>query len=330
MNFSSSVLICPVCGRPLRSDDKEAYCENNHRFDRAKQGYLNLLRSQSSGAAHHGDDRLMLTERRSFLEKGYYHPMRQKMAELAVEYFPAGKPDLLPVSVDSALLFSERTSYPGRAPCPECGSLSGCKPDSDQSVSAGSTPVILDCGCGEGYYSRYLYEGLASSGKPAAMLCLDISREAAKLTARKDFPHETVVASAYELPVLSESCAMITDIFAPVAEKEFSRVLSPDGILLRVVPEEMHLWELKQAVYDIPYKNPPVDPELEGFTFIRSESVRYTIHLDNAADIQSLFKMTPYYYKTSRSDQARLAELTELTTQLSFAILISRKRGERL
>ena len=294
---SVGALMCPVCGYPLRMNSKEAYCENNHRFDRAKQGYLNLLRSQSSGMGHHGDDRLMLTGRRSFLEKGYYHTMRQKMAELASEFLPT---DFMACSSGDL-----RKQSPG--------------------IADDRNTVILDCGCGEGYYSEYLYSVLASSGKPVSMLCLDISKEAAKLTAKRNFPHETVVASAYELPVLSESCGMIVDNFAPVAEKEFLRVLAPGGILLRVVPEETHLWELKQAVYDAPYEKSPVDPRLGGFELLRCESVDYTIHLDCPQDIQSLFKMTPYYYKTSRSDQAKLEGLNELTTRLSFAVLVSRK-----
>ena len=333
-DFSFVPLRCPVCGLPLQLLPGEACCGHNHRFDRAKQGYFNLLLSQSSGLGHHGDDRLMLTERRSFLEKGYYLPMGRRMAELAAAYFPVPGVRCSDENPDSRSVGPERTAPDGagsEAGYGHCsfGSDAGCEHSSSFSASpeSGSFPLILDCGCGEGYYSRELYTSLESAGIPVSMLCLDISKEAAKLTARRCFPHATVVASAYELPVLTGSCSMIVDIFAPVAEKEFYRALAPDGILIRVVPQEKHLWELKQAVYDRPYENPPVDPELEGFTFLYRENIDYTIELDTAEDIRSLFKMTPYYYKTSRADQSKLEALQSLATRLSFAILVSRRKN---
>jgi len=271
----NNLLMCPVCRQPLALSDREAFCPANHRFDRARQGYLNLLRLQSSGG-HHGDDRLMLTQRRAFLEKGYYHPLRYAAAELLKPVLP-------------------------------------------------ETAVILDCGCGEGSYAQYFYEELEKTGKQVQMICLDISKEAAKLTARCPFSHETLVGSAYELPVLSGVCDLIVDIFAPLAEPEFLRVLKPGGFLLRIVPNERHLWQLKQAVYDKPYENPPVERELEGFSLFSSTTVAYEINIDNSQDIQSLFQMTPYYYKTSREDQEKLSALSTLRTELDFEIILSRK-----
>lgn len=44
-----SLLLCPVCHKPLDDGDKKASCENGHRFDRAREGYLNLLRSSKAG-----------------------------------------------------------------------------------------------------------------------------------------------------------------------------------------------------------------------------------------------------------------------------------------
>ena len=43
------MLICPVCGNALSFQDKTAICEKNHRFDIAREGYVNLLRSSKSG-----------------------------------------------------------------------------------------------------------------------------------------------------------------------------------------------------------------------------------------------------------------------------------------
>ncbi len=82
------MLLCPICSLPLTEEEKTARCDNGHCFDRASQGYWNLLRNSSSRG--HGDDKEMLLARRRFLEKGYYRPLMEKIAALVVEYFPDG------------------------------------------------------------------------------------------------------------------------------------------------------------------------------------------------------------------------------------------------
>lgn len=83
-----SVFCCPVCNSRLDFDEIGAFCNGHHRFDRARQGYFNLLRSQSSSSKHHGDDRLMVDARRNFLSKGYYEPLRNRICELIAERVP--------------------------------------------------------------------------------------------------------------------------------------------------------------------------------------------------------------------------------------------------
>ncbi len=63
---------CPVCAQMLELQEKTYRCSNNHCFDKAKQGYVNLLQSQKSSKKRHGDDSLMVKARQDFLEKGYY------------------------------------------------------------------------------------------------------------------------------------------------------------------------------------------------------------------------------------------------------------------
>ena len=94
---------------------------------------------------------------------------------------------------------------------------------------------------------------------------------------------------------------------------------------LCVIPLERHLWGLKQAVYDRPYENTVPDPALPGFTLAEQRTLRNTITLRTNADIEALFCMTPYYYKTGARDQAKLHALDTLTTETEFALLIYRK-----
>lgn len=82
------MLICPVCSRPLQVEEKRAFCEAGHSFDRGKEGYFNLLLSSSAGG--HGDDKAMLLARRAFLDKGYYGHLLDALKDICLEKFESG------------------------------------------------------------------------------------------------------------------------------------------------------------------------------------------------------------------------------------------------
>ncbi len=75
------MLVCPVCAGSLRTADKRMVCQNGHSFDIAKEGYVNLLRTNKSGDRI-GDDKLAARCRRDFLSKGYYAPLRDTLVAL--------------------------------------------------------------------------------------------------------------------------------------------------------------------------------------------------------------------------------------------------------
>lgn len=193
----------------------------------------------------------------------------------------------------------------------------------------GQSASVLDAGCGDGWYTAALAEHLAQEGIAADILGIDISRDALKAAARRSDEIGLAVASVYKLPVVEKSCSAVLSIFAPLAEEEFARVLQEGGLLLRVVPLEEHLWELKQAVYDVPRENPRDTEAPQGFELAASEEVRYTVNLQTNEDICNLFAMTPYYYKTGRSDQAKLESVEQLEVRAAFGIRIWQKKNEK-
>ncbi|MGS0680116.1 23S rRNA (guanine(745)-N(1))-methyltransferase [Shewanella sp. 125m-7] len=76
---------CPLCEQALSKDDKTWYCAANHRFDCAKEGYVNLLPVQKKKSNDPGDNKEMMFARREFLNKGYYQVLSDKVNLLANE-----------------------------------------------------------------------------------------------------------------------------------------------------------------------------------------------------------------------------------------------------
>ncbi|WKN20882.1 putative RNA methyltransferase [Azotobacter vinelandii] len=82
------MLICPLCRGTLQPDEQGATCPAGHRFDRARQGYLNLLPVQHKKSRDPGDNQAMVEARRRFLEAGHYAPLALRLTELAAERAP--------------------------------------------------------------------------------------------------------------------------------------------------------------------------------------------------------------------------------------------------
>lgn len=72
----SEIINCPVCSHLLIKEQNTYKCENNHTFDLAKEGYLNLLLNAKKTS---GDSKEMMAARRDFLAKGYYEKLSDRV-----------------------------------------------------------------------------------------------------------------------------------------------------------------------------------------------------------------------------------------------------------
>lgn len=66
---------CPLCHTALQLAERHYHCKNNHHFDIAKEGYVNLLPVQHKNSKQPGDSKAMLLQRRLFLQSGAYQPL---------------------------------------------------------------------------------------------------------------------------------------------------------------------------------------------------------------------------------------------------------------
>ncbi|EGR0046368.1 TPA: 23S rRNA (guanine(745)-N(1))-methyltransferase [Vibrio vulnificus] len=77
---------CPLCHLALEQAERTFKCSNNHQFDLAKEGYVNLMPAHHKRSKDPGDNKEMMQARRRFLEGNHYDPMRQKVAQLCRQY----------------------------------------------------------------------------------------------------------------------------------------------------------------------------------------------------------------------------------------------------
>jgi 23S rRNA (guanine745-N1)-methyltransferase len=73
---------CPHCSLPLAEADGGVVCATGHRFDRAREGYYNLLPSGRLKGRPAGDSEEMIRARRTFFDGGHYQPIAHAVADM--------------------------------------------------------------------------------------------------------------------------------------------------------------------------------------------------------------------------------------------------------
>jgi 23S rRNA (guanine745-N1)-methyltransferase len=85
-----SVLTCPIDGSALASADGAAVkCAQGHSFDRAREGYFNLLLVQHKASLDPGDSKAMVAARRRILDAHCYAPIADRLVARVAGLDPA-------------------------------------------------------------------------------------------------------------------------------------------------------------------------------------------------------------------------------------------------
>ena len=81
-----TVFACPHCTMPLHLSQHEARCENNHLFDRSRDGYINLIvGGRLPATTTSGDTAESLRSRRDFFATESYAPIAKALADVLHE-----------------------------------------------------------------------------------------------------------------------------------------------------------------------------------------------------------------------------------------------------
>ena len=177
-----------------------------------------------------------------------------------------------------------------------------------------SAKTVLDIGCGEGFYSRKLQE----SHPEKTFYAFDISKDSVQIAAKSELNWAVnwFVGDLARLPIKDGSMDILLDIFSPANYGEFRRVLSKGGILIKVIPTENHLKEIRQMVQDQltkkDYSNQDIKEHFqEHFSIQSSQIASLTKHI-TAEQRQALLAMTPLLFHVDHTmiDWSQLTEIT--------------------
>lgn len=178
-----------------------------------------------------------------------------------------------------------------------------------------TSQTILDVGTGEGTPFAKL---LAQRGNVDTAIAFDISKAGVNLATQLETDAFFAVADLAQLPFADATFSSIVEFFSPSAYAEFNRVIQPNGMLVKVVPNRFYLRELREMLYPEGSKHHTydnhqvVDLFMQNYpnTEIKDVTYQWTIPTDLYAD---LLHMTPLHWGARPEAQA-MAEQTSLTS----------------
>lgn len=190
--------------------------------------------------------------------------------------------------------------------------------------------LLVDAGCGEGYYS----ERIAFEFTDAYVYGADLSKHAVhRASVRRNIRGGNnsfySVASIFSLPVASNAADCVLSMFAPVAEDEVLRILKDGGYLIIGAAGVKHLYDLKEAIYEVVHLNEERADLPRKLSLVDKVNVTYKASIDSNDDILRLFGMTPYRFRTSEKSIELLKKLDCLEVEVNVDFYVYRKMLEK-
>ncbi|SHN30779.1 putative RNA methyltransferase [Gracilibacillus kekensis] len=173
---------------------------------------------------------------------------------------------------------------------------------------------ILDVGCGEGSHLKKILDGM---GSQALGIGIDIAKDGI-ITAAKY--HDNVlwtVADLAKSPFQMNRFDIILNILSPANYLEFSRIVSPGGAVIKVIPNKNYLIEMRDQLTDKveSYSNQEtIEHFNKHFSTVTMETINYQWKVPQSLQGQ-LWHMTPLTWGKKQQE-----EFSAITIDLTLLI----------
>jgi 23S rRNA (guanine745-N1)-methyltransferase len=185
---------------------------------------------------------------------------------------------------------------------------------SDKLNNLVSNGVILDAGCGEGYYTSQLN---------GSVIGMDISKYAITEASKRSKDVTWIVGTNAKIPLLDASVDTVICLFGFPVWNEFARVLKPAGKVIMVDPAPEHLIELRRALYpEIHERDAGSSAAVTGFTLEKTERLTEKFSGITREYLADLLLMTPHGHRATkeRKDALPAESLESMTLDMMFRI----------
>jgi|TARA_B110000902_G_scaffold139714_1_gene161409 23S rRNA (guanine745-N1)-methyltransferase len=278
---------CPSCDQALilqaETQPQTYRCNNQHSFDLAREGYLNLLLAQNKRSRNPGDSDEMIRSRQRFLNAGYYQPLSDAIVSAVAKATSSPEQTVLDLGCGEGYYMQQlRTAFEETA---------------SEIKTSSQTLKLL------GMDISKLAVRLAAKRKMDARLAVD------SVYSIPLFENRVDTAISVFSPISADETARVLKpggkliMVGPGAEhlSGLTRLIYEQSL-----PHEGNTAGLAKAVQ---------------FSLLEQIEIKQTIVV-TGGDILDLLKMTPYYWHSRPEQQDMLAKLDKLETLIHFNINI--------
>lgn len=188
-----------------------------------------------------------------------------------------------------------------------------------------SPKVLLDIGCGEGYYTG----GFATvrSDIEGETYGLDVSKVAIRYAAKRYRNVHFCVASSQRLPFADNAMDAIIRIFAPCNAAELARVVKPGGVVITATPGPRHLFQLKELIYQQVELHHEVVEDMPHFTLKQTLQPAWNMTL-TGEQATTLLQMTPFAWRARPEVWQQLKLAMNFVCETDFVVRVWEKDPE--
>lgn len=203
------------------------------------------------------------------------------------------------------------TLFSARRTCIESGMYDLLLQKISEYIPSKETGWFVDAGCGEGSFTHQM----AKWHDTYSYFAMDLSKSGITLATSLSIPGIWAMADLTNIPLQDHTVSVILNILSPAMYDEFSRILSSQGVVIKVFPAQYYLTELRQHIFpDQPNRwQHHQDHSRDMFSkmYNHTQWERITYQWDVASECsEALWQMSPLSWNHSLQKAPQISKIT--------------------